>query len=303
MTPLELYGLMLVAVPLGLIVVLQRLPGRWAALLIGGLLTSYWAGAIVALQHGWWLRPFGPTVTMLLVVGLVSAYQFVRGYALLRQFITPELAADLMLAEGSGAYTTEKDCTIIFSDIRGFTTLNETMRPSKMVALLREYHTVTVPVYEKHGGRCLDYLGDAQMVVFGDQKQRKDIDPNHAAAALRAALEVHELIEATNARWQERGDPPFDVGLGCCSGVVAVGVLGADTAHLQYTVIGDVVNTAARVQGLSRELDAPVIATVSTIDRAGELVEADFIKAVPLKGKNAEVPVYRVKAMRGRVLR
>jgi adenylate cyclase len=293
-TPLWLYACMLVGLPLLMLRLLPTLPARSAGLLVAVLLVVYWGGAVVGMRLGWWLRPLGPSVNLLLAAGLVSVHQFVRGYALLRQFITPELAHDLLLAEGTGAYTTEKDTTIIFSDIRGFTTLNETMRPSKMVGLLKEYHSVTIPIYEKHGGRCLDYLGDAQMVVFGDQTQRKDVDPNHAAAALRAALEVHQVINELNARWIERGDPPFDVGLGCCSGIVAVGVLGADTAHLQYTVIGDVVNTAARVQGLSRELEAPVIATASTIERAGERARSELIREVSLKGKALPVAVYRV---------
>jgi hypothetical protein len=138
------------------------------------------------------------------------------------------------------------------------------------------------------------------MVVYGDPMTLKRArEKNHGVAALAAALEVHHAIEAMNERWQQRGDPPFEVGIGCCSGVVAIGVLGADTAHLQYTVIGDVTNTAARVQGLSRDLSAPVICAESTIERAGDRVVSERIKAVPLKGKAKPVTVYRVLGLSG----
>lgn len=287
--------LLLLGLPFILAWALQRVNGIGVMVIAAGVTASLIGSAAWLFQHGWWIRVVGPSVAVFATALIVVLHQFIRSHMLLRQFITPELAHDLLLAAGEGAHTSEEDCTIIFSDIRGFTTLNEQMAPSHMVALLKEYHTLTVPIYERHGGRCLDYLGDAQMVVFGDPMSHKRAkEKNHAVAAMAAGVEVHEAIEAMNERWIERGDPPFDVGIGACSGIVAVGVLGADTAHLQYTVIGDVTNTAARVQGLSRELSAPVICTESTIDRAGDRVVSEKIKTVSLKGKSRDVTVYRV---------
>lgn len=292
--------LLLLVLPLLLAWGFQRVGGVWVLVIAAGVVAGLVGSAIWLFQHGWWIRVVGPIVAVFTTALIVVIHQFVRSHMLLRQFITPELAHDLLLAEGEGAYTVEDDCTVIFSDIRGFTTLNEQMRPSKMVALLKEYHSLTVPIYERYGGRCLDYLGDAQMVVYGDpMSERRAKEKNHAVAALQAALEVHLAIEAMNERWKERGDPAFDVGIGACSGIVAVGVLGADTAHLQYTVIGDVTNTAARVQGMSRDLSAPVICTESTIEMAGERVVAEKIKTVSLKGKSRDVTVYRVLGMAG----
>lgn len=287
--------LLLLVLPLTLAWAFQRVNGVWVMVIAFAVTAALGGSAVWLFGHGWWIRVVGPGVAVFTTALIVVLHQFIRSHMLLRQFITPELAHDLLLAEGAGAHTSEEDCTVIFSDIRGFTTLNEQMAPSHMVALLKEYHSLTVPIYERHGGRCLDYLGDAQMVVYGDpMSQKRAKEKNHAVAALGAAIEVHEAIEAMNERWKERGDPPFDVGIGACSGIVAVGVLGADTAHLQYTVIGDVTNTAARVQGLSRELSAPVICTQSTIERAGDRVVAEEIKTVSLKGKSRDVTVYRV---------
>lgn len=293
-------ALLLLVLPLALAWIFQRVNGVFVLLTAFGVMGGLVGSAVVLFKHGWWIRVLGPSVAVFSTALLVVIYQFIRSHMLLRQFITPELAHDLLLAEGANAHTTEQDCTVIFSDIRGFTTLNEQMPPTRMVELLKEYHTLTVPIYERHGGRCLDYLGDAQMVVYGDPMSlRRAREKNHAVAALTAGLEVHEAIEAMNARWVERGDPPFDVGIGACSGVVAVGVLGADTAHLQYTVIGDVTNTAARVQGLSRDLRAPVICTQSTADRAGDRLVTERIESVSLKGKAKEVVVHRVLGVSG----
>ncbi len=299
-TPLSLYFITMLAFPVLLLMVISRTSGLVGLLALMGAVLALAGLTIVLFAHGWWLRPLGPLVTLLLTFLGFSAYQFIRGHMLLRQFITPELAHDLLLAGGTAAHTTECDCTIIFSDIRGFTTLNERVSPSTMVRLLKEYHSLTVPIYEKHGGRCLDYLGDAQMVVYGDPSSMRRMGKHkHAVAALAAGLEVCEAIDRMNERWVARGDPPFEVGIGCCSGNVAVGVLGADTSHLQYTAIGDVTNTAARVQGLSRDLHAPVIAAESTIERAGDEVVAEKIRAVSLKGKSRDVTVYRILGLAG----
>lgn len=294
-TPIWLYFFMLTGLPVLMVYPLMRINAPLVLAVTALVLGALTGGSYFAFTLGWWVRWVGPVISVCACSGLVVLYQFLRGHMLLRQFITPELAHDLLLAGGTGAHTTEADCTVIFSDIRGFTTLNESMAPSRMVALLKEYHTLTVPIYEKHGGRCLDYLGDAQMVVYGDPITLKRArEKNHAVAAMQAALQVHEAIEAMNERWKQRGDPPFEVGIGCCSGVTAVGVLGADTSHLQYTAIGDVTNTAARVQGLSRDLNAPVIAAETTAQKAGDRVVTERIKSVPLKGKAKEVTVYRV---------
>lgn len=298
-TPQWLYIGMMTLLPALVVVLMTRLGGLATVLMIVGPVLLLWEGSLFLMAHGWWLPPIGPIVTTFIAASAFALYQFLRGHYLLRQYITPELARDLLMAGGEAARTSEVECTVIFSDIRGFTTLNESMSPSKMVALLKEYHSLTVPIYEKHGGRCLDYLGDAQMVVYGDpMTQKRAREKNHAVAAMRAAVEAHEAIEEMNARWQAKGDPPFEVGIGACSGVVALGVLGADSAHLQYTVIGDVTNTAARVQGLSRDLSAPVIAAESTIATGGDRILAEKLKSVALKGKAKEVTVYRVLGIR-----
>ena len=285
------YYLTIILLPLLVAVPLSRMRALPGLVLAFTVLVAWWAVVAYAFSRGIWIRGVAPAVSLVLTTLTVLGFQFLRTHFLLGKFVAPEVA-DAILRRGGdlSGMSEEKEVSIVFSDIRGYTTLSETMEPAEMQALLNEYHTHTVAVYEKHGGRALDYLGDAQMVLFGDPLHKHD----HAAAAVRAACDVQDTIEALNARREKEGRAPFDVGIGVCTGVVAMGIVGADKGHAQYTAIGDAVNTAARVQALSRELDSKILATESTVKSAGDAIEAEPIKAVSLKGKATSTMVFRV---------
>lgn len=271
---------------------MRALPGLAVALAV---LAIYTVIVAYAFSHGLWIKWVAPAVAIVLATVAVEGFHFVRSHYLLGRFVAPEVA-DALLARGGSleSMTHEKEVTVVFSDIRGYTTLSETMAPSEMTALLNEYHSHTVPLYQKHGGRCLDYLGDAQMVVFGDPYHAED----HAAAAVRAACDVQDAIADLNRQRETEGRAPFDVGIGLCTGLVSIGTVFAADGHAQYTAIGDPTNTAARVQGLSRDLDSKVLAAESTVKSAGDAIEVEPLKEVMLKGKAKPLMVYRVLGYR-----
>jgi len=292
-TPAWISYTVLVVIP----ILLAWLHMRLRALL--GLLASLvcvvllWTISVVAFSRGWWFPMLAPLVAVVVTTLGVEGYHFFRSHLLLGRFVAPEVADAMLGIPTPGMAQEEREVTIIFSDIRGYTTLSETMAPSDMVELLNEYHSRTLEIYQKHGGRCLSYYGDAQMILYGAPARKED----HAMAAVRAACEVQAVLLDLAERWKKRNLESFEVGIGICTGKVYMGLVGSQE-HMEYTAIGDAVNTASRLQGLSRELDSPILASESTVLLAGARVAAEPLKAVALKGKAQSVMTYRILGFR-----
>ena len=184
----------------------------------------------------------------------------------------------------------EKELTILFSDLRGYTSFAEKLDAVTVLNTLNEYFGAVGTILRKHGGCVFDYQGDAQMVVFGVLPASAD---NHAAAACRAAAEMSKALEELGRRWNLEGRELPDTGVGICTGPVSFGVLGT-SHHKQYVAIGDPTNTAARIQGKSAELGHQVLLTESTVKAAGDLIASEYLDDLSLKGKRKELPVYRL---------
>ncbi|MDO5295449.1 MAG: adenylate/guanylate cyclase domain-containing protein [bacterium] len=184
----------------------------------------------------------------------------------------------------------ERDLTILFSDIRGYTDLSETLKPTDITEMLNTYHEAMGSIFERYGGIIFDYQGDAQMVVFGLAPASQ---PNHAAAAVKAAAAMVLRLEQLRHEWKAQKRPVFECGIGVCTGAVALGVIGSKYRK-QICAIGDPTNTSARMQGKSKELNSPVLMTESTYKAAGNGIDAFFIQSVSVKGKRAPLKVYGV---------
>lgn len=239
---------------------------------------------------GLWLDIAAPFFTIFSSALTAFAVQYLRTHRLFQQFVVPEVA-DQLVASGASAELggVEKEVSILFSDIRGYTTLSENMTPTQVMEMLNEFHTETVKVYEKYYGRVLNYMGDAQMVVFGAPIERED----HAECACRAGLESQQVMSNLCKKWRLENRREIDVGTGICTGVVALGRVGAE-GHKQYTVIGDPVNVASRLQGKSRELGAAVIISPTTAEKVKNVFKLRNIGKVELKGKSEPMDVYTI---------
>lgn len=183
--------------------------------------------------------------------------------------------------------------TVLFSDIRGFTTLSETRSPAEVVALLNRYFDRQVEVVFRHGGTLDKFIGDCIMAFWGAPLD----DPDHARHAVAAAMEMQKILlafkEELIAEGSDVGD--FDVGIGVHSGPAVVGFIGAQR-KLDYTAIGDTVNLASRVEGLTKGV-ARVLVTQETVQACGELKEFRFEPhgAFAVKGRSAAVELYEPK--------
>jgi adenylate cyclase len=179
--------------------------------------------------------------------------------------------------------------TVFFSDIRSFTNRAERMEPERVVEMLNEYMTEMVSVIEAHGGVVDKYVGDAIMAVWGLPTG----DPHRSAeAALSACLEMRVRLKQLNLRRKQRGEPPIEIGMGLTSGPVIAGNIGS-ASRMEYTVIGDTVNTASRVESLTKDFRTDLLVHESTVKL---LTQAKFDVIGPMearvKGKQGSIQVY-----------
>ncbi|MGE3908782.1 MAG: CHASE2 domain-containing protein [Chloroflexota bacterium] len=183
----------------------------------------------------------------------------------------------------------QREMTVMFSDLRGFTTFSESLDPETLVHLLNEYLTIMSDVIFKYEGTIDKYMGDAIMAFWGAPQHQ----PDHASLACRAALEMVQELEKLNARWSQEGRPPLAMGIGINTGIMKVGNMGS-SSRFDYTVLGDAVNLASRLEGLNKEYGTTLIVSKATLDESGGTFHERFLDLVAVKGKREPVEVYEI---------
>jgi adenylate cyclase len=207
------------------------------------------------------------------------------------QFVSPEVK-ERIIRDKLGVIAERRQVAVLFADIRAFTPRAEETDAEVLVAQLNEYFDAMVTAITKHGGVVDKFVGDAIMAVFGGV-----IDlPSPAAAALDAAAEMRRRLEELNGGWERRGVPPFAVGIGIHHGEVVQGTIGS-AERKEFTVIGDVVNTAARLETLTKEKGLPIVVSRAVVELlpAPRRAACEPLGAVKLKGKQREVEVFGVR--------
>ncbi|MGH7272662.1 MAG: adenylate/guanylate cyclase domain-containing protein, partial [Polyangiaceae bacterium] len=184
--------------------------------------------------------------------------------------------------------------TILFTDIRSFTTLSEKMDPQRLVALLNEYFTEMVGIVMDEGGVVDKYIGDAIMAVFGAPVPK----PQDAANAVRAAVRMRRALAALNERLAARGLPPLRTGIGIHTGEVVAGNIGSER-RMEYTVIGDAVNLASRLESSTKDLGVSVAISEDTYALTKQDILARAVREITVKGRKQPVMVYEVLGIAG----
>lgn len=207
---------------------------------------------------------------------------------LLGKVISPEVATEL-LQRGVTLGGEEREVTVLFSDLRNFTSMCEALPPQEMLAILNQYFTRMATIVGKHGGVVDKYVGDALMALFGAPLS----NPDDADRALRAALEMVEALDDMNRHWEAQGLSALGLGIGINTDVVIVGNMGSE-ARLNYTVIGDGVNLASRLQDLTktREYEARIIVSGATLEKAKGRYQTRSLGEVAVKGKEKTIQVF-----------
>jgi len=191
-------------------------------------------------------------------------------------YVTPKMVAELVKDPDKAKLGGErKELTVLFSDVRGFTTFSENHQPEEVVAILNEYMNAMTEVIFHWDGTLDKFVGDAIMVFWGAPLDQ----PNHAELAIRCALHMQKRLGELQEKWRADGKETLDAGIGMNSGEMVVGNMGAEGKKMDYTVIGDNVNLAARVESLTRQYNARILITESTYHGAKDLIEVREIFA------------------------
>jgi len=183
----------------------------------------------------------------------------------------------------------EKELTVLFSDIRGFTTISERLSPSQIEQLLNEYLTAMTTVVFEQGGTLDKYMGDAIMAFFGAPLEQ----PDHFLKACLTATGMIEELTVLQQKWKKKGLPLFNVGIGVNSGIMVVGNMGSDSLF-DYTVIGDNVNLGSRLEALNKQYGTSIIISEFTYNYVKDKFMFRELDLVQVKGKEKAVKIYEL---------
>jgi len=277
----------------GLVVVACRPLLATAVCLVGPLLLGLPASYLAFHRGGYLIDFMLPVITTRVFAGAVDTLERRRVWAAFAQYVSPQVAMRVF-QEAPSLAGERRRVSILFSDLRGFTTLSEGMDPTRIAAHLNEYFDAMTAVIFTYRGMINDFIGDAIMAIFGAPLD----DPDHALHAVQTAAAMAAALAALNEAWAAKELPPLRMGIGIHTGEVFAGNVGGK-GRIKYTLVGDAVNVASRVEGLNKELDTSVLITEATRAEVGDRVEVRDCGAIPVKGRNEPVQVYEVLAVRG----
>ena len=272
--------------------------GAIVLLLLLSVNFSFWHAANVVL----------PLANGMIAIVLLYAMNMSWGYfvesrtkrqltGLFGQYVPPELVEEMSRDPEHYSMAGRKaELTVLFSDIRGFTTISEGLEPNELATLMNEYLGAMTLIVRKHRGTLDKYIGDAIMAFWGAPVD----DPEHARNALLTGLEMHVALQELNKDLVARGWPALKIGVGVNTGPMTVGDMGSSVRQ-SYTVMGDAVNLGSRLEGITKQYGVGMIAGEST----RELLKKEFVfrelDRVRVKGKVDPVGIFEPVGEEGKV--
>src|SRR5277367_404495 len=292
--------IVLFGLPLGMWLALVQ--PRWMAL---GLLLLVPFGAIEywAFLHGWWLNFIVPALfTLVPNVSLVALYRVLieeqekrKIRSAIQQYVPPEVVRRLLI-DPDRVKPRKTEVSVLFSDIRGFTTISETLDAQTLADLLNGYLTEMTRIIFRHQGTLDKYIGDAVMAIWGAPFD----EPDHAQRCCLSAVSMLARLAELQVQWRAQGSPVLEIGIGINTGIASVGNMGSSLRY-GYTAMGDAVNLAARLEGLNKEYGTQILISEFTrrVLRDDQFIfrEIDFIR---VKGKLQPVTIYEILGPRAK---
>lgn len=211
------------------------------------------------------------------------------------RYMAREVAEEVLQDKGRGELGGKKtEVAILMTDIRNFTTMSEQMDPWDIVALLNDYFPRIINVIFSHQGMVDKFIGDSILAVFGVPSPRED----DSLRAVRAALEMRRQLEAINRERRQKKLRTIEMGIGITSGIVISGNIGSER-RMDFTVIGDPVNLAARLEGLTKEVERKILVSEQVQQVIAKEIPCESLGEFSVKGKREKVPVFAVVAPAG----
>jgi adenylate cyclase len=260
---------------------------------------------VAVFHYGNLVLPLASGVSMLVALFMLNmAYGFfieARGMrqitGLFGQYVPPELVDEMARnPEQFNMAPRAEELSVLFSDVRGFTTISESLTPEDLAVYINEYlTTMSLAIRESHRGTLDKYIGDAIMAFWGAPMA----DPDHAQNAVLAALDMQKQAKMLNEKFKAKGWPTFKIGIGVNSGTMRVGDMGSKIRKA-YTVMGDAVNLGSRLEGITKQYGADIIIGEATKARISGVVCRE-IDRVRVKGKDEPVAIFQPLGLEGKV--
>ncbi|MFI5280206.1 MAG: CHASE2 domain-containing protein [Gemmatimonadales bacterium] len=287
-----------------------------AGLVVSLFASAWWSGiaaaALLALDIGVaaalfarghvWVDMAAPSMALVLTFTGGMALNYVTEGRRKRQirdmfskYVAPEYVAQLAEDPASLDLAGRRaELSILFSDIRGFTSISEKLEPHQVIEFLNEYLTQMAAIVKDSGGTLDKFIGDAVMAFWGEPVRHAD----HADRAADCALAMRDATARLAARWVAEGKPDLRIGIGISTAEVVVGNIGSLEHKLDYTVIGDGVNLASRLEGLNKEFKTTIIISEFARVKLGDRFDTRALGDVKVKGKEQPVPIYELLGRR-----
>ena len=258
---------------------------RWAALAAASILAN--TGLVI------WLFRMRKRNQLLTIAREKATLDLQNLQQAFHQF-APRRVVEDVIKRGVSTSGEVREVTVLFADIVAFTALCETLNPETLVRMLNGYFEAVSTAVTHHGGHVAKFIGDGVMAIFGAPES----NAWHSMDAVIAALSMREAIAAFNQELQKQNLPPLDVRVGVHKGKVVAGVVGS-RENLEYTVIGDVVNTAARIESLTRKHQVDILISAEVRPALDDRFKLRQLPPEHVKGKAEPVVTFAVEAFRG----
>ncbi|HEX4859530.1 MAG TPA: adenylate/guanylate cyclase domain-containing protein [Usitatibacteraceae bacterium] len=300
---LAIKALLILVVGVPLAIALVKLSPIWSTVVVAGS-----AVLVSAFNLYWWNAGYVlPIALPLLLIGLLFLLNMAYGFfvearskraitGIFGTYVPKELVAEM--AENPDAYTTKgesRDMTVLFSDVRSFTTISEGLSPTELTALMNAYLTEMTKEIQNQRGTIDKYIGDAIMAFWGAPVA----DEKHAEHALLSAISMQKRLKEIGPDFVKRGWPKLEIGVGLNCGVMNVGDMGSSFRRA-YTVLGDAVNLASRLEGLTKEYGVGILVSENIVNRVPIAIYREMDR-VRVKGKLEPISIFEPAGLKGEV--
>jgi adenylate cyclase len=293
---IDIFFLLLFSLPAGMVlsVAAPRRATAFTLVLLGAFLLL---ACYLFARWRMWIVIVLPSATLAVNYLVIISYRFFfeerqkrKVRAAFTQYVPPGVIAQVLQhPEFLRLGGEEKELTAMFSDIRGFTTLSEGLSPTALVELLNEFLSAMTDVIFDNWGTLDKYIGDAIMAFWGAPSPQSD----HAVRACRTALQMIDVLKKLQAKWEAQGRPRIDVGIGINTGPMVVGNMGS-TKRFNFTIMGDSVNLASRLEGTNKQFGTRIIVSEATYLEAQEHFIVRELDLIRVKGKTKPVKIYEL---------